>query len=124
MSTRLQTGATGRLDTQMHGAWIATPRRAPARTSSRPGRGVRPLSRPVRGIEVPGAAMSRPTSARGCVAERTGTAPVRLTERGLTLIIVTGLLLLLAAATVIGLTAVRVTSPDYLPYGHSQVAER
>jgi hypothetical protein len=47
-----------------------------------------------------------------------------LTERGLAVILLTGLLLLVTAATVIGFTAFRVTSPDYLPYGHSQVAQR
>jgi hypothetical protein len=47
-----------------------------------------------------------------------------LTERGIAVILVTGLLLLVTAATVIGLTAFRVTSPDYLPYGHSQEAHR
>ncbi len=124
MSTRLETGAAGRLDTQMQRAWIATPRRARAGSSSRPGRGVRPQSRPIRGVEVPAASISRPASARACVAEPTAAAPVRLTERGLAVILLTGLLLLVTAATVIGLTAFRVTSPDYLPYGHSQVAQR
>ncbi len=123
MSTRLETGAAGRLDTQMQAAWIATPRRARAGSSSRPGRGVRPQSRPIRGLEFPAASVSRPASARSCVAEPTAAAPVRLTERGLAVILLTGLLLLVTAATVIGLTAFRVTSPDYRPYGHSQVAQ-
>ena len=72
---------------------------------------------------MPAASISRTASARACLAEQTAAAPVRLTERGVALILMTGLLLL-TAATVIGLTAFRVTSPDYLPYGHSQVAQR
>jgi hypothetical protein len=124
MSTSLDTGAARQLDTQMQRAWIAAPRRARAGSSSRSGRGVRPQSRPIRGLEVSAASISRPASARACVAEPTAAAPVRLTERGLALILVIGLLLLVAAATVIGLTAFRVTSPDYLPYGHSQIGQR
>jgi hypothetical protein len=123
MSTRLETGAAGRLDNQMQRAWSATPRRARPGSSSRPGRGVRPQSRPIRGVEFPAASISRPTSARSCVAEPAAATPVRLTERGLAVILLTGLLLLVTAATVIGLTAFRVTSPDYRPYGHSQVAQ-
>ena len=124
MSTRLEIGAAEQLHTRIERAWIATPRRPLAGSSSGPGRGVGPQSRPIRGAEMPTPAMLRPASARACVAEPTLAAPVRLTERGLALIIVTGLLLLVAATTVIGLTAFRVTSPDYTPYGHSQVAQR
>ena len=125
MSTSLETGAAARgPNTQMQRAWIATPGRARAGSSLRPGRGVRPQSRPIRGLEVPAASISRTASARACLAEQTAAAPLRLTERGVALILMTGLLLLVTAATVIGLTAFRVTSPDYLPYGHSQVAQR
>jgi hypothetical protein len=49
---------------------------------------------------------------------------VRLTERGVAFILLIGLLLLVTAATVIGLTAFRVTSPEYRPYGQSQVVQR
>jgi hypothetical protein len=124
MSTRLETGAPGRLDTPMQRFWIVTPRRARAGSSSRPGRGVRPHSRPLRGVEGPAASISRPASAHACVADPTPAAPLRLTERGLAVILLAGMLLLMTAITVIGLTAFRVTSPDYLPYGHSQVAQR
>jgi len=58
------------------------------------------------------------------VAEPAQAAPIRLTERGLAVILLTGLLLMVTAAAVIGLTAFRVTNTDYLPYGHSQVAQR
>jgi hypothetical protein len=119
MSTRLDPGAAGRLDTERQPSWIAA--RPRARTGSSSGRGVRPQSRPIRGVEVPVASIPRSASARACVAE---SAPIRLTERGLAVILLTGLLLLVTAATVIGFTAFRVTSPDYLPYGHSQVAQR
>jgi hypothetical protein len=122
MSTRLEPGAAGRLDTEMQRSWVAAPPRA--RAGSSPGRGVRPQSRPIRGVEVPAASLPGSASARACVAEPAHAAPIRLTERGLAVILLIGLLLLVTAATVIGLTAFRVTSPDYLPYGHSQVAQR
>ena len=122
MSTRLEPGAAGRHDTATQPSWIAAPPRA--RAGSSPGRGVRPQSRPIRGVEVPAASIPRSASARACVAEPAQAAPIRLTERGLAVILLTGLLLMVTAAAVIGLTAFRVTSPDYLPYGHSQVAQR
>jgi len=50
--------------------------------------------------------------------------PVRLTERGIAVILVVALMIAVAAAMMIGLTALRVTSPDYLPQGHSQFAQR
>ena len=45
-----------------------------------------------------------------------------LTDRGLAVIILTGVLIMVAAATVVGLTAWRVTGSDYIPYGHSAAA--
>ena len=122
MSTRLEPGAAGRHDTKMQPSWIAA--RPRARAGSSPGRGARPQSRPITGVEVPAASILRSASARACVAGPAQAAPIRLTERGLAVILLTGLLLLVTAATVIGLTAFRVTSPDYLPYEHSQVAQR
>jgi hypothetical protein len=39
-------------------------------------------------------------------------------------ILVAALMLLVSAVVVIGLTAVRVTSPNYVPYGQSSLVER
>jgi hypothetical protein len=43
----------------------------------------------------------------------TGDAGWRLTERGIALVLVTGLLIVTAALTVVGLTALRVTGERY-----------
>lgn len=117
-------GAAGRLDTRLQFSWAATPQRSRAGSLARSGRGLRPQSRPIRCVEAPSAAMSRSRAPRACVAETAAAAPVRLTERGVALILLTGLLLLVTAATVIGLTAFRVTGPEYRSYGQSQVAQR
>jgi hypothetical protein len=117
-------GAVGRPDTRLQFSWGATPQRTRAGSLARSGRGLRPQSRPIRRVEPPSAARSRSRAPRACVAETAAAAPIRLTERGVAFILLTGLLLLVTAATVIGLTAFRVTSPEYRPYGQSQVVQR
>jgi hypothetical protein len=125
MTMKLQSaGAAGPPDTRLHFSWAATPQRTRADSLARSGRGVRPQSRPTRRVEAPPAAISRSRAPRACVAGTAAAAPVRLTERGVAFILLTGLLLLATAATVIGLTAFRVTSPEYRPYGQSQVVQR
>ncbi len=125
MSIRLDNvRAAGRHDSQLQFSWAGTPQRARAgSSSSRPGRGVRPQSRPLRGAEARSSTRLFPAP-RACVAEPAAATTVRLTERGVALILLAGLLLLVTAATVIGLTAFRVTSSDYLPYGQSQGAQQ
>jgi hypothetical protein len=124
MTMKLESaGSAGRPDTRLQFSWAATPQRTRAGLLARAGRGVRPLSRPIRRVDAPSAAMSQLRAPRACVAEAAA-APVRLTERGMALILLTGLLLLVTAATVIGLTAFRVTSPEYRPSGQSQVVQR
>ena len=125
MTMKLESaGAAGRPDTRRQFSWAATPQRARVSSLAQSGRGVRPQSRPIHPAEAPSAAMSRSRAPRACVAETAAAAPVRLTERGVALILLTGLLLLVTAATVIGLTAFRVTSPEYRPYGQSQGVRR
>jgi hypothetical protein len=82
------------------------------------GRGVRPRSRP------PAAFNPRVTGGglqevRACTAEAPPPAPLRLTERGMAVIMVAALMLLVSAVVVIGLTVVRVTGPNYVPYGQT-----
>ena len=48
---------------------------------------------------------------------------VRLTDRGIAVILVAGAMIVLAAATVIALTAVRVTGESYQPASFSQAAQ-
>jgi hypothetical protein len=47
----------------------------------------------------------------------------RLTDRGIALVLVTGLLIVTAALAVVGLTAVRVTGERYSGVGHSLLAQ-
>lgn len=94
------------------------PLRRPAQGS---GRGVRPQLRPVR--REPGTLRPRPGQPRACTG-----APAprewRLTERGLALIALLAGMIVLAAVTVVGLTAWRVTGEDYTQPGVSQLASR
>lgn len=60
---------------------------------------------------------------RACVVSRP--APTyRLTDRGLTVIIIAGLMIMVAAAAVVGLTAIQVTSASYVPSGSAHSIQR
>lgn len=85
--------------------------------------GVRPHSHPPR---VPGPFIARAGSqgVRGCTAATAVPPPMRLTDRGIAAILIAAMLLLVSAAVVIGLTAIRVTGADYVSYGQSSVMER
>ena len=83
-----------------------------------------PRARALGGVPAPSLRRSQVSAARGCLVEATAPLPVRLTERGIAVILVVALMIAVAAAMMIGLTALRVTSPDYLPQGHSQFAQR
>ena len=87
------------------------------------GRGVRPRSRPpaVSSPFVPGRSL---LEVRACTAEAGQAAPLRLTERGMAVIMVAALMLLVSAVVVIGLTVVRVTGPNYVPYGQTFGVDR
>ena len=98
------------------------------RGTSRPdpaatGRGVRPQSRPPAAFNplVPRRGLQE---VRACTAEVPHPAPLRLTERGMAVILVAALMLLVSAVVVIGLTAVRVTGPNYVPYGQTSAVGR
>jgi hypothetical protein len=47
----------------------------------------------------------------------------RLTDRGIAVILTAAVMISFAALTVIGLTALRVTSPSYQSVGHSQLVQ-
>jgi hypothetical protein len=91
------------------------PVQAPGRPGRRAGRGTGPQARPARSL-AGGTRVLRP---RACAVEvptdrtATGNAGWRLTERGIALVLVTGLLIVTAALTVVGLTALRVTGERY-----------
>lgn len=84
-----------------------------------PGRGIGPQARPQRPLAAPSLRAARPTQARSCVVAAPQPTTWRLTDRGIAAIMVVGLMIMVAAATVIGLTAFTVTSEDYRPAGQS-----
>lgn len=90
------------------------PRHRPGRGSGRAGG---PVTRPAAGVAPPRLRAAGAVGSRACVAEP---APLRLTDRGIAVIIVAGLMLVVAALVVVGATALRVTSENYRPTVHQQ----
>jgi hypothetical protein len=103
----------------------SAPSTAPTRRPRRVGRGAGPESRPPRPLGVPrgvGPSSTRPQSCTVSAPSRAEPAPGsrwRLTERGIALVLVTGLLIVAASLAVIGLTALRVTGDLYQPAGQT-----
>ena len=102
---------------------VARPRRR-TRPAQGSGREVGPRLRPVQPVSTQ--ALSRPVSPGGhaclmpmptpvATVRRAAQAGWRLTDRGVAVVLVTGLMIMVAALTVIGLTALRVTSDGYQP---------
>ena len=106
---------------------IGAPERAPGtrRRPLRPGRGsgrtTRPQAQPPRPVRGPELERDSSSVARGCrlVGTRAIESTWRLTDRGIALVLATGLAIATAALVVVGLTAVRVTADSYLPTGQS-----
>lgn len=94
------------------GAQPAT-RRRPGRGS---GRRARPQARPARPIAAPSLAPLRRPSSGSCAGPPLPAA-WRVTERGLGVIMIAGLMIVAAAVAVISLTAFQVTSETYHAYG-------
>ena len=89
------------------------------------GRGLRPNTRPVRAVPPPSLAPSVRHTPQACVAEPNQSAvSMRLTDRGIAAVMVIGLMIMVTALVVIGLTALRVTGPGYAPSGQSQLVGR
>jgi len=104
---------------------------APARPTRGPGRRTGPAARPGQTVEAP--TLRRPAQHRSaqarvqaCRAEAAISSPAvwRLTDRGIAVILTVTVMIVFAALTVVGLTALRVTSPSYQPYGQSQLVQR
>ena len=105
-------------------ARTATPTRAPGRPGRRTGRGTGPQARPAR-LLAGGTRVLRP---QACTVEApavqaAGATSWRLTERGIALLLVTGLLVVTAALTVVGLTALRVTGERYADVGQTVLVQ-
>ena len=97
-------------------------RTRPRRAGRGSGRASRPQARPPRPVAGPDLAFDAPVLAHGCAVVRPCEATRwRLTERGIALIIATGLAIATAALVVVGLTAMRVTGDGYAPSGLLQV---
>ena len=103
-----------------------TPAISPARPGRRTGRGTGPEARPTRRLDAPPVIRSR-DGAQSCSV--TAPAPAaqparwRLTDRGIALVLVTGLLITTAALVVVGLTALRVTGERYHHVGESALVQ-
>jgi hypothetical protein len=116
----LGTTATGPRST----ARTTAPTRAPGRPRRRTGRGTGPQARPDRPL-AGGTRVLRPQS---CAVEAPAVSVAanpgwRLTERGIALVLVTGLLVVTAALTVVGLTALRVTGERYADVGQTVLVQ-
>lgn len=97
------------------------PRLRPKRRSAHgTGRALGPVSRPVRAAPAPRLAPGARTRSRSCTAEA---APVRwrITDRGIAVVLVAGLMIVAAAAVVVTMTALRVTGEYYQPFQPSEV---
>lgn len=81
-----------------------------------PGTARGPVARPVRPVPTPPLRFAQRPVARSCQVEMPVSAGSwRLTDRGIALVLVLAVMIVVAAATVIGLTAWQVTSTDYQP---------
>jgi hypothetical protein len=98
----------------------ATQPTAPLRAGRGTGRATVPQLRPAVRLPAPTLSRAQPRRVAACL-EAAPASPWRLTERGLALVLVTGLMIAAAALAVIGLTALQVTSEGYQPYGASQL---
>jgi len=109
---------------------IAADRARPALSPIAPagraaGRRLRPNTRPVRAVPPPSLTASARHTPQACVAEPTqSSASMRLTDRGIAVVMAVGLMIMVTALMVIGLTALRVTGPGYVPSGQSRLVGR
>ena len=102
----------------------AAPSRTPVRPGRRTGRGTGPQARPARRASGGPLGQARTVRPQSCAVGAPAPAATaadawRLTERGIALVLVTGLLIVTAALTVVGLTALRVTGERYADAGQS-----
>ena len=96
-------------------------RSAPGRPGRRSGRTSGPVGRAGSGVPAPQLRRSAAVAAASCVADARPSVPrrqprssVSLTDRGIAVILVAGVMIAIAALTVVGATASHVTSDRYL----------
>jgi hypothetical protein len=127
--TTLEAPATTQAGQGLSARLATAPPKAPGRPRRRTGRGTGPHARPLRPLPPPGLSGSRGSRAQACSVTAPAPAPLgrpaqwRLTDRGIALVLVTGLLIVTAALAVVGLTALRVTGERYSDVGHSVLAQ-
>lgn len=92
----------------------------PTRPSRGSGRGRSPQARPRTAVAPPRLAPRPHAQVRGCTGEA---AALRLTDRGIAVIVVAGLMVMVASLVVIGATAMRVTGENYRPTNQSQIVQ-
>jgi len=99
-------------------------RRRPARPGQGTGRATAPLARPGRALPAPSLRRDSAARPRACAGVAVA-APVtwQLTDRAIGLILIVMAIVAFAALTVVGLTALQVTSPGYQTFGESQLAK-
>ncbi len=101
--------------------------RRPLRPGRGSGRATGPQAQPPRPVRGPELERDSTSVAQGCrlPAPDAIESTWRLTDRGIALVLATGLAIATAALVVVGLTAVRVTGDSYLPTGQSgQISDR
>lgn len=112
--------AAGAAPTSRRTAAPTQPRRRPTRRPAHgTGRASAPVARPVRAVPAPTLAPGARTRARSCTVEA-APARWRLTDRGIAVVLVTGLMIVAAAVAVVGMTALRVTGENYQPFQQSE----
>lgn len=105
----------------------APSRQVRVRPAGRSGRGLAPRSRPAGPVAPPSLRSDEQPRVRACVGESApaielpvpAPARTRLTDRGIAVILVAGAMIVLAAVTVVALTAFRVTSDSSVPLSTS-----
>ena len=94
---------------------------APRRRGLGSGRRNGPRARPAHAVPAPTLIERQRSAVQACRLEGTATARLgwQLTDRGMAVIMVVGLMIVTAALSVVGLTALRVTSTDYPAFVHA-----
>ena len=93
----------------------------PRRRGLGSGRRNGPWARPTHAVPAPTLAKPQRSTVQACRLEGTAAARLgwRLTDRGIAVIMVVGMMIVTAALSVVGLTALRVTSTDYPAFVHA-----
>ena len=93
----------------------------PRRRGLGSGRRNGPLARPTHAVPAPTLSNPQRSAVQACRLEGTAVARLgwQLTDRGIAVIMVVALMIITAALSVIGLTAVQVTGPDYRVFAGS-----